>query len=351
MFIFAADLHLSLCTWQKLPELNRESLFSFQFLLKEAAKRNCSLVLGGDIFDSIRVSPELLTEILKIRDNYRNVKIFYINGNHDAIEPSWTSFMGNTVRLGTNPEVLSGGEDVCGIDFKTNAAFPEAVKSVYRGCSYLVIHQTLDKLSNGVPFAIDSRILEDFKCVLAGDYHIPGEVQNEYGHWMISPGSTNRRTITEPQGTYIVFNDDGTRESLKFPIRNMITIQDYTEPNKEDVDKFLNQLTYSTDRTWGGNPELEKGIIVLRGSYTKEEQTQYKLLIDNRSYILFVPKAEAAEEIEMDLKSKTAVKGSMAYVLEMLEEYYGDAKAKELIADYLKSPANFMDMARGKLIQ
>lgn len=342
MFIFAADLHLSMITWQKLPELNHESLGSFDELLYKAHaldpgfnkdKRDCPLVLGGDVFDSVKMTPELLRWAIRIRDEYPDVPIFYINGNHDSIEPSWCSFFKNSYRLGEQPVTLPDGEVICGIDFQLPEAFPEAVSKVYPGCDYLVIHQTLDKLANNLPGSVDSTPLKNFNCVLAGDYHKNVHVDNLY-----SPGSTNRRSIAEDAGTALFVNN-GEIQTIPLISRPLIQVP-VDEP---DIKSVISRL-YNDD-------QVPEGIIVVRGDATPEDKDRWTTEVNDMAYLLFVPKVTASDELDIDMSDSqvAAVRGSKVYMLEMLEKYSCSDSAKGVIRDYLAQPDLYMEQLRGQL--
>lgn len=341
MFIFAADLHLSLITWQKLPELNSESLDSFRELLVMARTENpgftkpkgiCPLVLGGDIFDSVKMTPELLDKALAIREEFIDVPIYYINGNHDAIEPSWCSFFDNSVHLGSEPVRLRDGEILCGIDFQLPEAFPEAVSKVYPGCDYLIIHQTLDKLANGLPGSVDSTPLQNFNCVLAGDYHKNVHVDNLY-----SPGSTNRRSIAEDSGKALFIND-GVIQTINLDSRPLVQ----SSIDEPDIKSVVDKL-----RTG----EVPKGIIAVRGDATPTDKERWVTTVGDDAYLLFVPKVMSTDEIDIDMGESqvAAIRGSKVYMLEMLEKYSCGQEAKGVIRDYLAAPDKLIETVREKL--
>ena len=343
MFLFASDIHLSLVTWQRLPEVN-DSLLSFQQLLSICANKSCPLVLGGDIFDSVRMTPELLEKVLIIRDQYDIVPIYYINGNHDLIEPSWCSFFNNAYHLGAQPTTLPGGEVVCGIDFKLSEEFPDAVSKVYPGCDVLVIHQTLDKLSNNVPGAIDSSVLRNFNCVLAGDYHVPGSYDNLY-----SAGSTNRRSISEPEGCAYMVQDNGeTLQKYFLDYRPLVTVRatDNYDVARQLLAEKLQINIYSTEKIY---VQLQKGIVVVRGEITKEVKDYWNTFDPDIAYILFVPDVKETENITVDNAGLVAARSSRYYLLSMLEKYPCSEEAKVIIRDYLAHPDMCIEHIKGKL--
>ena len=345
MFVYASDIHLSLNTWRSLPEVREDSLLSFKQLLENCQQLSedtaCPLVLGGDVFDSVKMTPELLTEVINIRNQYLDIPIYYINGNHDLIEPSWCSFFKNSTHLGSQPSTLPGGEVICGIDFKLAEEFPEAVKQVYPGCDYLIIHQTLDVLSNNLPGSIDSTPLKNFNCVLAGDYHKFETYEQFY-----SSGSTNRRSIAEDVGRAFVVRSKEDISVLELNNRPMVTVS-VDESAEEAIAKtveltksFWNQLESSA---------LMKGIIVVRGEITSEVKSSWTEEVGDRAYLLFVPNLKESEEIVIDGSAVVAARSSKAYLLEMLEQYPCSKEAKTMIQDYLAHPDKLLETVQEKL--
>lgn len=337
MFIFAADLHLSLITWQRLPEVNDDSLESFREVLNMADAHNSPLVLGGDVFDSVKMLPSLLMKAIDIRNQFPSVPIYYINGNHDAIDPSWCSFFENAYRLGAQPITLPDGEVLCGIDYQLPENFPEAVKHVYPGCDYLIIHQTLDKLSGGLPGSVDSTPLQEFNCVLAGDYHKTVQYNNLY-----SPGSTNRRSIAEDGGHFIMVTPDRVAP-VELDSRPLLQIQ---ENDISPIDTILDELYAKKPR----NEKLQKGILVIRGEITTEIKEYWIEAIQDAAYLLFVPQVNVSPEVELDATAGVSVaRGSKAYMREMLEKYLCEESGKRVILSYLDQPDMYMELLRTKL--
>lgn len=361
MFVYASDLHLSLNTWRSLPEVREDSLLSFKQLLDYCNDRTsdtiCPLVLGGDVFDSVKMTPELLTAAIEIRNEYPHIPIYYINGNHDLIEPSWCSFFANSIHLGAQPSTLPGGEVVCGIDFKLSEEFPEAVKKVYPGCDHLVIHQTLDVLSNNLPGSIDSTPLKNFSSVLSGDYH-----QFMVAGPFLSAGSTNRRSIAEDAGIAILVEGKtfGLLPLVNRPMLESLvgesvagTLAMLDIEKAKSFNKFLEMHTKKID----GDPlehyaylkPLMKGIIVVRGEITPDVKEQYIAEVDDRAYLLFVPDVKDSEEITIDGATVAAARSSKAYLLDMLEQYPCSPEAKRMIQDYLAHPDKLIETVREKL--
>lgn len=211
MFLFSADLHLSRLTFQGCPDAEYDSVRSFEEILRQSlvftGRYKClvPLVLGGDVWDSTKVSPDLLDRVIRVRNRYPSVPIYYINGNHDATEPSWTSFMKNTYRLSQEITTLGCGEKVVGIDYCTPKIIKESLNTCTNSADFLVIHQFVEPTENSmIASSIPVNLFDRFPTVLAGDIH-KTQVINNQNTEVIYPGSTNRRTIREGSGTYMLF--------------------------------------------------------------------------------------------------------------------------------------------------
>lgn len=362
MFVYASDLHLSLNTWRSLPEVREDSLISFKQLLdicswySKSENLVCPLVLGGDVFDSVKMTPELLTASLEIRNEYPDIPIYYINGNHDLIEPSWCSFWSNSYHLGAQPHTLPGGEVVCGIDFKLAEEFPDALSKVYPGCDYLVIHQTLDVLSSSLPGSLDSSPMNLFNCVLAGDYHKFVCYDPFY-----SAGSTNRRSIAEDGGKAFVIDDHNLHE-FSLLNRPLVVVSADADVNAtvsrveiqkgQDFVKFIDKFDVKYDDPWEHYwylKPLMKGIIVVRGEIDSDVKEYWTSEVNDRAYLLFVPEINAKDEITVDGATVAAARSSKAYLLDMLEQYPCSPEAKRMIQDYLAAPDKLIDKVREKL--
>lgn len=362
MFVYASDLHLSLITWRSLPEVREDSLISFEQLLEicnvysKEQKGSVPLVLGGDVFDSVKMTPELLIESMEVRDKYPDVPIYYINGNHDSIEPSWCSFWQNTYHLGAQPFTFPGGEVVCGIDFKLAEEFPDALSKVYPGCDYLVIHQTLSALSNNLPGSLDCAELGLFRCVLAGDYH-----KFVCSEPFYSSGSTNRRSIAEEGGKAFVISDHHLHE-FSLLNRPLVIVDVDSDVNDavlsinvrkgQDFMKFIDKFDVKYKDPWEHYWYLQplmKGIIVVRGNIDSDVKEYWTQEVDDRAYLLFVPEVKSKEEIIIDGATVAAARSSKAYLLSMLENYPCSPEAKRMIQDYLASPDKLLDNVREKL--
>ena len=362
MFVYASDLHLSLNTWRSLPEVREDSLISFKQLLdicsvySKGENKICPLVLGGDVFDSVKMTPELLTAAMEIRDEFPDIPIYYINGNHDLIEPSWCSFWHNSYHLGAQPHTLPGGEVVCGIDFKLAEEFPEALSKVYPGCDYLVIHQTLSELSHNLPGSLSCFNLRLFNAVLAGDYH-----KFVWSDPFYCTGSTNRRSIAEDGGKAFVIDDHSFYE-FSLLNRPLITVDVNADVDKavseveiqkgRDFVKFVDRLGAKYDDPWEHYwylKPLMKGIIVVRGEIDSDVKEYWTSEVNDRAYLLFVPEINTKDEITVDGATVAAARSSKAYLLDMLEQYPCSPEAKRMIQDYLAAPDKLIEKVREKL--
>lgn len=221
MFIFAADIHLSELTFKTCPNARYDSVQSLKCLLELCVRYDCPLVLGGDIWDTAKVSSDLLARVIEVRGQFPDVCIYYINGNHDAVEPSWTSFLENTHRLGAEKVTLPDGETLVGMDYCPPDKFKENFDLLEKGTDYIVVHQYIEsKEESKIAQSIPLSAFTGESVILAGDIH-QRLVLSSGAVRCIYPGPTNRRAITEPAGACLLV-DAGTFTPLDLPSRPLV---------------------------------------------------------------------------------------------------------------------------------
>lgn len=194
-FIACADLHLNLNMWTNNKAIVNDSLFSFYNILDLAEQLDIPVVIAGDIFDTKMISSELFRYVSAIRNMFKDVKIYYVNGNHDSVNPSWLSHLHGTVKLGKDPVDING-KQVVGIDYQLVNDFEDALNAVYPFSDVLVTHQTYSCFFN-TPASIDCQLLVNRGTVISGDYHKPMSYVLDNNTHIISPGSATKCNIVE----------------------------------------------------------------------------------------------------------------------------------------------------------
>lgn len=212
LIIFAADVHADKQLYRSCPYAQWDSVSSFGSILHLADYfskfYHCPVpvILGGDIWDTTKVTSEVVFEMIATRQKYPDVPLYFINGNHDACEPSWSLLL-EAKHLGPKITVLPGGARVVGLDYTRKDKFEEALDGVEKGADFLVVHQFIEEsddtiIQSSIPVSVFD---EKYETVLAGDVHYPHCVTDGVAE-VYYPGPTNRRTIREPEGGYMLIS-------------------------------------------------------------------------------------------------------------------------------------------------
>lgn len=221
MFIYAADIHLT----DKQP-INRVTpvqgvcIGKFKQMLSYARQHNCSLVLGGDLFENPCPSYSVYSAVVNAINAY-DVPVYCILGNHDIVYGDLLSEnnairalinSGHIMELTENPNYFIHPFGVCGISYK---------KELYDNytCSadgnILVTHQFL--ATRKLPYA--HVLVQDFKTnasiVLCSHLHTPFAITEKNVHYL-NPGCICRLNRNEQDiipSCYLI-KDDGNWERL-----------------------------------------------------------------------------------------------------------------------------------------
>ena len=238
-FIAAADLHLNLNMWTNNKAIAYDSLFSLYNILSLADHLKLPVIFAGDTFDTKMISSELFSHVLEIRKAFPNVDIYYVNGNHDCLSPSWLAHLpGNVVKLGKDPVVVNG-KTVAGLDYQLVADFEPALKEVYPYADVLVTHQTYSCFFNTAA-SIDYNLLANRKTVISGDYHKTMEYyfQVDTPTNVISPGSASKCTVSEPYPRVLLMYDDDYHDN-GLMLHNVVNLPHRSFSYISDIQKVI----------------------------------------------------------------------------------------------------------------
>lgn len=348
MFIFAADLHIDMHTWNGNRGIQGDSLASLELLLSAAEQLKCPLVLGGDVFDTKLIHPAVVERVRIIRSLHKDVLIYFIQGNHDNIEPSWTTLLldGHCI----NHALAAIEEDkIYGINFCLSADFPVAVAKAYPYSDAILCHQTFNCFS-GVGSAISTAAVDAFPLVLAGDYHEP-LIKVAHNTTIVSPGSTNRRTVAEPIPHAVLVHSAKQRmfSQIELPHRQMVVID--IDSTVEQAKEALQQQDINHARFCVADPAvslnvslsdesslaIKKPILVLRGCITQDGRSFWNTSELNDSvHLLFSPTAaKPAQVADQDIVETSVVRGSTQFISEVLSTYTLPKKVKTIASDII----------------
>lgn len=273
MFIFSADLHFKVRPFKHAPELD-DAFKGFEYLcILSRQYGSIPIVMGGDIFDNNRISPDVLSKFQKVRMTYKDIPLYYINGNHDVAEPSWMEFILNATRLGQKKTILPDGTKLAGMSWTINSKIPNYLEHTDKDIDFLVVHQFIeptfresDEFSSLVTASIPSSTFKDFPAVLAGDIHKSQIYPNSIPP-LAYPGPTSIQQLNETPGCFLVkesmedgFTPFGSRfiKPISLPGRDVIHVY-ISEDLLNDVDQIYQRIEQELqDYTPGTFPELDR---------------------------------------------------------------------------------------------
>lgn len=180
-----------------------------------AAGETKHLVLAGDICDKSRIDGRTADALRAAMDrlNKEGVRIYYIEGNHDVQSdfisrpvPLLESVARCAVKLVPQEPVMIDDLTVCGISWAPGDRMAEALKTVPRSCTMLVMHAPFEHLLGfeGAYEFSESDIPDHVWHVVCGDIHTPK--LSQFGELtFLSPGCLNPCNVTEtgPYGFWV----------------------------------------------------------------------------------------------------------------------------------------------------
>lgn len=365
----AADVHLNISMWNTNKAIKFDSLFSFYSILSIAAEYKCDVILAGDTFDTKQISSELFLYTRAIRNEFPEVAIYYINGNHDPNDPSWLAMLDNTHHL-NNQGTSIDGVTVCGLDYVLPNDFEDALKEVYPYAPILITHQTYDCFFKS-PIAIDHTLLKDREFTFSGDYHIPGDKQlteateTTSSHWLSSLGSATRCSIAEHDtgyATIIQSLDSGLDFSrIQLPSRVFLVVKDLIgryEPDElvtqmpgsprtrnsmkycgVNYNRFMKAITEAARSMKRPRPIYTSSLGPVFIARTKEELDYANDAVAELKYgfVLYSPLVTAPTETEDSDVVPQARDTTTAYLQKVAQSYPCDSAVKAALMELLMS--------------
>ena len=291
-FVFLADTHLDLLTYQDL-DMRYDTYVPFEQAITECIARNCDLVVAGDFWEcNPRDYPQPVTvrfyQDQCDRMEEAGLKIYYVYGQHDRdacidrpYDVGWPMAVNARVSIPLTTEPISiGGLRVLGI----HSQFPDHLVPVFHeaakrcdGSEILICHQRWSEMLRFANAAEGSLkdIPETFKFVITGDLHKPLTFQMKLSKGkrkVISPGATCRRAKDQPDKTYMWFMHDDkhvTRKRLQTRPVLRLEVNDV-----HDVDRIADKknvyLKLLSQQSEGIDPRIAKPIVYVSGSAQKQ---------------------------------------------------------------------------------
>ncbi len=211
-----------------------------------------AVVIGGDLFDSprpdgraVRHAQEVIREI-----GNAGIEVFGIDGNHDLADEYWLKVIGVTNLIpfeATN--VGESGVTISGISYKNGRDLVAEIQRMVDArvkTDILTMHFALAEMNGGG--SADTGVQElsplldklGVKAVLMGHVHIP-DCRKWNGVLYVNPGSTEMKSVNEPQEKYYYILDTDLWEAVPVPI-NTRNVEHVEISDEGDLLKFKDVL-------------------------------------------------------------------------------------------------------------
>ncbi len=249
--VLSSDWHLLPGAWKKYPRVTKDAYCSLSQIVDLTIELDVPLVGAGDLFDNKTPPSESVVfcsqQMKRLQDN--NLKVYYVQGQHEESTPTWMSLFPNTVHIDSfltgkaQLFELFGGMTVCGMDIeKTAEGMDEktkAMKALKSGqLDLFITHQIWgDFIKKGQLDSFKLRTVDFFKMVYSGDCHeyiVDTHIENCIA---LSTGSTCMQAVNESpcKKVNVLFDD------LSFKSYELITrpFKLLTVKTKEHLDYIL----------------------------------------------------------------------------------------------------------------
>ena len=250
--VVASDLHLDEHAWADRRNINGDSIWSFEWITQFAIEKNLPLILAGDVLDK-QLNNASLSRFLRTKLHglsQAGIKVYFIQGQHDLQPFPWLTSLGDTcvhinqLDQAVKLEAPGGTVNLYGIDWTPANGMADALGRIPKCTDILVMHQVtlqfMQELGEVKIYELDLANVPHAKLLVIGDFHrhrilpLTGATGQEMT--VLSPGSTNIRSIDEPSDKYIfLIKDDLTFERVEIPTRPKHEITIFREDDLEDV--------------------------------------------------------------------------------------------------------------------
>lgn len=266
-FIYFTDTHYGARPVNRKDDYNQSILDKLEFIFKLALKNGCSLLHGGDLFDSPKLGYFALNSLVHLLNKYRShgLVLHTITGNegHDGHQEqspltllTKTGLIKNIDDYGfldfENIRIIAGGH---GTD-PVQACIKYADKSK---TNILLTHLTLVK----TPVIFDHYLWEDFRvtvdAVCVAHYHPYQGIEDVNGIKFIAPGALSRRKKTK-------HDLDRIPKCVYIQVDKGISCKEIDIKCKKDI--------------WTNNLKLEIEESISENLEVKEEIKNMKKMID-----------------------------------------------------------------------
>ena len=236
------------------------------------------MIGAGDLIDVRRPEPYVIGKLRESLDSLQScgVPFYYIQGQHEldrdnpwlqSVHPHATHINKRTIDL--------LGVKIYGLDWTVADNLSEEITDIPKDTDVFVCHQVWQEFMGDMSY---EGHLADVKVehIFTGDFHEnrqifadPYSLSDGNAGFVISPGSTNMRKITEPaKKYYYVLYDNMFWESYLIPTRYVLRYEVYTALDLENVaaDIEVQLSTVVRKHNWDNSlpPNLCKPIVYVK---------------------------------------------------------------------------------------
>jgi predicted phosphodiesterase len=246
--IACADLHLDENAWKDRSEIHGDSMWSLKWICDLAQERRLPVIMAGDVLDK-QLNNAAVTR--SVRYNLAKVgrTIMYVQGQHDMQPLPWlsslndenTSWLDFDCRTMKRPSSIPG-VGIWGIDWTPANKIQDRLNEIPKDTDILVMHQVTKDLMKELRelkhWELQASQIPHARLLILGDFHRTRIVKTKGATGqdltIISPGSTNMRSIDEPPDKYVfLINRHLEYEKVRIPTRPKLefTIKDEVDFN------------------------------------------------------------------------------------------------------------------------
>lgn len=292
--IITADWHIKHKNriWVHNKDIINDLVIAIEQIKKIIVDTNANMILlAGDIFDSNTTSSYGLDLILNFINHCKknNVKIKYIQGQHDMADPPLLTTIDEYCEFVHNKVFYFDDIPIVGLDYSSQVIAPEVKGKI------LVTHQTWREF---LPMVGNYNLELEWlpKIIISGDYHANMIVKNN-NRMLISPGSIIPQGIDELGDKYVMLFNARSFSQIKLTTRifKVIEIKD-----KEAYQKVYEDIS---DNIYVDNTlpeEIRKPVLIIK--YNPEDINIDRLLEFENVKIL--PRPYSISNIIKDTESQ-----------------------------------------------
>lgn len=317
--VWFADSHLDLYNWATASNLRYDSIHAFRFIVNHVKKLasgpdDIPVFCAGDFWDDRKPASEVIETVRKLLDRLRKHGgwLYYIQGQHDLADPPWLNAISNyPEHLHGRSLVLPGRpqEVIYGLDWTPGHQLAKRLAEIPPETTILMCHQVWeDLMGSHVRSEGAFHQIPHVHTVFTGDYHACRFLTKFHGAsgqplTVVSPGSTNLRSITEtPAKFFFVLDSRMNWNPVRIPTRPVVYAEVTSEQQLQDFMKtWPSRLSKAKTRATARRlpEELSRPILYVRYWQTPELdhlQVAIDQLVADQAFVFYKPLSAKEED-------------------------------------------------------